>query len=82
MDLPISRRVIASLTGYRDKDPVLLPTLGGSVPIYIFGDVLDVPTIGIPIVNHDNNQHQPNENLRIGHLWQGIEIYAALMAGL
>ena len=79
MDLPVSKRVIEALRGYRDKDPVLLPTLGGSVPIYIFVDVLNVPTIGIPIVNHDNNQHQPNENLRIGHLWTGIETFAAVM---
>ena len=31
------------------------------------------------IVNHDNNQHQPNENLRIGHLWTGIETFAAVI---
>ncbi len=79
MDLLISRRVTDSLTKYYNRDPVLLPTLGGSVPIYIFNDVLNVPTIGVPIVNHDNNQHQPNENLRIGHLWNGIETFAALI---
>ena len=39
----------------------------------------DVPTIGVPIANHDNNQHQPNENVRLGHLWQGIETFATLM---
>jgi acetylornithine deacetylase/succinyl-diaminopimelate desuccinylase-like protein len=79
MDLPISKRVIGSLTNYYGKEPVLMPTLGGSVPIYIFSDVLNVPTIGVPIVNHDNNQHQPDENLRIGHLWKGIETFAALI---
>lgn len=79
MDLPISKRVIESLTKYYVQEPVLLPTLGGSVPIYIFNDVFNVPTIGVPIVNHDNNQHQPDENLRIGHLWKGIETFAALI---
>jgi len=79
MDLPISMQVIKALTNYYSREPVLLPTLGGSVPIYIFTDVLNVPTIGVPIVNHDNNQHQPDENLRIGHLWKGIETFVALI---
>lgn len=79
MDLPVSRRLIEALSGYREKDPVLLPTLGGSVPIYIFDDILEIPTIGIPIVNHDNNQHQPNENLRVGNLWTGIETFSAVI---
>ena len=38
--------------------------------------------IGVPIVNHDNNQHAANENLRLQNLWDGIEIYAALLARL
>jgi acetylornithine deacetylase/succinyl-diaminopimelate desuccinylase-like protein len=38
--------------------------------------------IGVRIANHDNNQHAANENLRIGNLWDGIEMYAALMARL
>jgi acetylornithine deacetylase/succinyl-diaminopimelate desuccinylase-like protein len=38
--------------------------------------------IGVPIANHDNNQHASNENIRIGNFWDGIEMYAALMAGL
>jgi acetylornithine deacetylase/succinyl-diaminopimelate desuccinylase-like protein len=38
-----------------------------------------VLTVGIPIVIHDNNQHGPNENLRLGNLWRGIEVFAAAM---
>jgi acetylornithine deacetylase/succinyl-diaminopimelate desuccinylase-like protein len=79
MDLPLSRRVLESLSEHSDSDPVVIPSLGGSLPIYIFSEILDVPAIGVPIANHDNNQHQPNENMRIGHLWQGIETFAALM---
>jgi acetylornithine deacetylase/succinyl-diaminopimelate desuccinylase-like protein len=79
MDLPISKRLIDALTGYSPRKPVLIPSLGGSLPIYIFEDVLDIPFIGLPVVNYDNNQHQPNENLRIGHLWQAIETFAAVI---
>jgi len=79
MDLPICQQVIKALLANNDKKPVLLPSLGGSLPIYLFSDLLQVPIIGVPIANHDNNQHQPDENIRIGHLWTGIETYAAIL---
>ena len=79
MDLPVARAAIAALRDFGERPPVILPSLGGSLPIYMFGDLLDVPIIGLPIANHDNNQHQPDENLRIGHLWTGIETYAAIL---
>ena len=56
--------------------------MGGSVPLHLFADVFEAPIIGLPIVNHDNNQHAANENLRLQNLWDGINTYAALMAEL
>ena len=50
--------------------------------MYLFEEVLAVPVIGLPIANHDNNQHAANENLRLQNLWDGIEVYAALIARL
>jgi acetylornithine deacetylase/succinyl-diaminopimelate desuccinylase-like protein len=79
MDLPVSKQVIEALSGYSDRKPVLIPSLGGSLPIYIFEDVLKVPFIVLPIANYDNNQHQPNENLRLGNLWRAIETFAAVI---
>jgi hypothetical protein len=49
--------------------------------MYIFED-LNLPVIGVPIVNYDNHQHSSDENLRLGQFWRGIEIYAAILAGL
>jgi acetylornithine deacetylase/succinyl-diaminopimelate desuccinylase-like protein len=34
----------------------------------------------VPIVNHDDNQHAANENLRLQNLWEGVETMAELMA--
>ena len=79
MDFPLVQEVIQALTRHSEQAPVLLPSLGGSLPIYLFHETLGVPIIGLPIANHDNNQHQPDENLRIGHLWTGIETYAAII---
>ena len=56
-----------------------LPTMGGSVPLYVIDKSYKVPWIGVPIVNHDNNQHAANENIRLQNLWDGIDLMAALM---
>jgi acetylornithine deacetylase/succinyl-diaminopimelate desuccinylase-like protein len=81
MQLPISQLLISVVQAATNKDAVVAPTLGGSVPMYIFEN-LKIPWVGVPIVNYDNHQHSSDENLRLGHLWRGIEIYAAILAGL
>lgn len=62
-----------------DQRLVQMPTIGGSLPFSTFNDALKLPTIGLAVVNFDNNQHAINENLRIGHLWEAIDIFAALV---
>lgn len=79
MDLPVSRAVADAVARITGEQVVRLPTLGGSAPLFHFTDSLDMPTMGVPIVNFDNNQHSPNENLRIGNLFDGIRILAGLM---
>jgi acetylornithine deacetylase/succinyl-diaminopimelate desuccinylase-like protein len=79
MDLPISQLVLK--TAEAARGPVVkLPTMGGSVPLYMIDQILHVPTITVPIANHDNNQHSFNENIRLQNLWDGIELMAALLA--
>ncbi len=81
MDLPASKALVRVMQEATDRETVVAPMLGGSVPMYIFED-LGLPWIGVPIVNYDNHQHSADENLRLGNFWQGIEIYAALLADL
>lgn len=82
MDSPAAKAVIASAGRAAGTKLALLPMMGGSVPINMFEDVFHVPIIGLPIANHDNNQHAADENLRFANLWAGIETYAGLMADL
>ncbi len=56
-----------------------LPTIGGGLPFATFSETLALPTIGLAVVNFDNNQHAANENLRIGHLWEAIDTFVALL---
>ena len=80
MDLPVALAVVR-VTEAAVGPTVKMPTMGGSSPMYIIED-LGLPVIGLPIVNHDNNQHSENENLRLGNFWRGIELFAALLAEL
>ena len=79
MNLPIAKKIVSAVERAMGQRPVLMPTLGGSGPLSIFDSVTGIPQIGVPIVNHDNNQHAANENLRLQNLWDGIQIFAALM---
>ncbi len=78
MDLPIAQEVIHAV---EEAHPgvVLLPTMGGSVPLGAMERAADTRTITVPIANYDDNQHAANENLRLQNLWDGIETMAALL---
>jgi len=76
MDEPMARKVVEALT--RDgRQLARQPTLGGSMPFSSFST--QMPTVGFSMVNHDNNQHGADENLRLQNLWEGIEMMAAIM---
>lgn len=76
MDEPMAVAAVAAIRAI-GLQPLRLPTLGGSMPFASFSERM--PTVGLSIVNHDNNQHGADENLRLQNLWEGIEMLAALM---
>jgi acetylornithine deacetylase/succinyl-diaminopimelate desuccinylase-like protein len=61
---------------------VVVPTAGGSVPLWAFTDLLGLPTIVVPYANANNRQHSPNEHLRLDHLYQGVRTTARLLLEL
>src|SRR5712692_4878524 len=81
MDLPMSKAIVEVVRAAGGKDTVVMPSSGGSVPMYIFED-LGLQWVGLPIVNYDNHQHSSDENLRLGQFWRGMEIYGAILADL
>ncbi|HEY0435849.1 MAG TPA: M20/M25/M40 family metallo-hydrolase [Phenylobacterium sp.] len=82
MDGPAAKAVAGSISrtvGY----PVLkLPMSGGSSGMAEIVNQLKAPMVGVAIANYDDNQHAVNENLRLQNLWDGIEVYAGLIADL
>lgn len=82
MDAPLAQELSAVLDRLSGDTLIQTPTMGGSLPIYVIEEVLETPVLILPIANHDNNQHGSDENLRLQNLWDGIEIYAAVLTGL
>lgn len=55
------------------KKPIRIRTMGGTVPVVLLIEKLQAPAVILPLVNMDNNQHSPNENLRLGNMMTGIK---------
>jgi acetylornithine deacetylase/succinyl-diaminopimelate desuccinylase-like protein len=80
MDSPVARQVIGAARRVAGDELLLVPSLGGSLPLYLFTDLLGAPAVIVPIANHDDNQHAADENLRLANLWYGIDLMASLLA--
>jgi len=83
LDLPISREIIDAVErAHGGERAVLLPTMGGTVPMWVFTDLLKIPTLLVPYANQNNRQHGPNEHMRLDHLFRGIRTTAQLLTDL
>jgi acetylornithine deacetylase/succinyl-diaminopimelate desuccinylase-like protein len=76
---PYGQFIVKTLQETFKDDVVQIRTMGGTVPIAPFINELKIPAFLVPMVNPDNNQHSPNENLRIGQIAYGIQTFYALL---
>ena len=79
MDLPLAQKVIQAVGTTTTEGVIAVPSLGGSLPLFLFEKYLSAKPITIPVVNYDNNQHAENENVMLQYLWEGIETMSAVM---
>lgn len=79
LDDPAFAPLIKAVGRAAGGELVLAPTLGGSLPLYVFEEARKAPIIILPIANYDNNQHAADENLRLGNLFYGIDAFAAAL---
>ncbi len=80
MDAPAGRMARDGMRHLYGEEPILIRTSGGSVPISPFVETLGVPAAKVPTVNIDNNQHSPNENIRMGSFIEGIAILMSVLS--
>jgi acetylornithine deacetylase/succinyl-diaminopimelate desuccinylase-like protein len=79
-DTPAGQMARKGMRHLYGEEPILIRSMGGSIPIAPIIEALDLPAATVPTVNIDNNQHSPNENLRLGNFLAGIEILMAVLS--
>jgi acetylornithine deacetylase/succinyl-diaminopimelate desuccinylase-like protein len=80
MENRAAQAVVSTIQEMKGEPVIQVVALGGSAPMYLFEGKDHTPVIGVPIANHDDNQHAADENLRLQNLWDAIEIYAGIFA--
>lgn len=79
-DTPVGIWLSNALKKTHGSEPIKIRTTGGSIPIAPFVNTLGIPAVSVPTVNLDNNQHSPNENVRLGNYVKGIETFIGILA--
>ena len=77
---PYGQFLTATMKNTFNKDVIQIRTMGGTVPIAPFINELKIPAFIVPVVNPDNNQHSPNENVKIGQLAYGIKAFYGILS--
>ncbi len=65
--------VLAALEQGFGTDPILEPVMPGTLPNYVWTDILNVPVLIVPYANFDQANHAPNENLKLVNFESGIK---------
>ena len=79
-DSPAGLMARAGMRHLYGEEPILIRSMGGSIPIAPIIDALKLSAATVPTVNIDNNQHSPNENLRLGNFFEGIAILMSVLS--
>lgn len=80
VDNPYGQFLLQSLRATFGQEVVQIRTMGGTVPMAHLVKTLGIPALIVPMVNHDNNQHSPNENIKIGQLAYGIKMFHGILS--
>lgn len=79
MDNPFVEILKNILKDVWNKEPVILPGLGGSGPFNVFNECLEAPCIMLPYAYPDQHDHGPNESMSIEGLMLGIQTCATII---
>lgn len=81
-ELEVSQKIISAVKKIYGTDPVILPSMGGSLPDYIWTKVLGKPSIMVPYANADEANHAPNENMDLNCFLKGIHCSVEIIKAL
>lgn len=76
--IPLRQAIVAA----QGAEPLLVPSVGGSLPNYVFTKTLGIPAFSVPYANADQSNHAPNENMEIARFFLGIKTGVAMLSFL
>lgn len=72
-NLPVCQAIMRAIHEAYQRHPVAMPSVGGSLPNYVWTKILNIPTVGVPYANPDEDNHAPNENMVLECFYKGIK---------
>ena len=82
LDSPFADLLFQAILAAQGEEPLILPTVGGSLPNYVFTKIMQLPTFVVPYANSDEANHAPNENIEVERFIRGIKTGAAMLISL
>jgi acetylornithine deacetylase/succinyl-diaminopimelate desuccinylase-like protein len=64
------------------REPLVVPSLGGTTPDFVFTRLMGLPSIVIPLAPYDENNHAGNESTKVSLYLAGIRTGLHLIAAL
>lgn len=77
--VPVVKQAVAKGFG---REPLVVPSLGGTTPDYVFTRLLGLPSIVVPLAPYDENNHAPNESTKVSLYLAGVRTGMHLIEGL
>ena len=77
--VPVVKEAVAKGFG---REPLVVPSLGGTTPDYVFTKLLGLPSIVVPLAPYDENNHAPNESTKVSLYLAGIRSGMRLIEAL
>lgn len=81
-ELEIVQTVTDAVGHAYGKEPLVQPSMPGSLPDYVWTEILNTPSIIMPYANFDQHNHSPNENLKVENFFAGIKCTCNLVREL
>jgi acetylornithine deacetylase/succinyl-diaminopimelate desuccinylase-like protein len=72
LDHPLVPMIKAAVAKGFGREPLVVPSLGGTTPDFVFTRILGIPSIVVPLAPYDENNHAPNESTKVSLYLAGI----------
>ncbi|MDQ3027554.1 MAG: M20/M25/M40 family metallo-hydrolase [Pseudomonadota bacterium] len=72
LDHPMVSKVKAAVEKGFGKKVLVVPSLGGTTPDFVFTRLLGLPSIVVPLAPYDENNHAPNESTKVSLYLAGV----------